>query len=137
MRVRKTRYSTYNINYHIVWIPKYRRKVLVGEVANSLKNMFDRIGYTHCIDVLEMEVMPDHVHLFVSAPPRYPPAWIVNTFKGCSARWLREWFPHLKDEIHGSLWTRTYYIGTAGTVTAETIAKYIEEQTAHGSQSEE
>lgn len=115
----------------MVWIPKYRKPVLTGDVAVKLKEIFNNVASGNGMEVLECEVMPDHVHLFVSAPPRYSPAWIVNAFKGPSARWLREWFPHLDKIIHGKLWTRTYYIGTAGTVSSETIKKYIEAQTGH------
>lgn len=128
MEAKKTRYSVYNINYHFVWIPKYRKPVLVDKVAEKLKEIFSTVATQNEMEILGVEVMPEHVHLFISAPPRYSPAWIVNAFKGTSARWLREWFPHLEREIRGKLWTRTYYVGTAGAVTAETIRKYIEEQ---------
>jgi putative transposase len=83
---------------------------------------------TYNINYHQVEVMPDHVHLFVSAPPRMSPADLVNMFKGVSARWLRDRFPSLK-KLGDALWTRTYYVGTAGTVTAETIKKYIANET--------
>lgn len=128
MNNRQTRYAVYNINYHIVWIPKYRKSVLVGPVKEKLLELFQTIADQNELEILGVEVMPDHVHLFVSAPPRYAPSWIVNAFKGTSARWLREWFPHLEKQIRGRLWTRTYYIGTAGTVSTDTIKKYIASQ---------
>lgn len=130
MDARKTRYSVYNLNYHLVWIPKYRRPVLTGEVRDRLLEIFQTVAKQNGMEILAVEVMPDHVHLFVSAPPRHSPAWVVNAFKGTSARWLREWFPHLRSEIRGRLWTRTYYVGTAGTVSAETVRRYIEAQTS-------
>lgn len=126
---RKTRYAIYNINYHFVWIPKYRKRVLVGPVRDALLAMLGTIAARNGMQILAVEVMPDHVHLFVSAPPRYSPAWIVNAFKGASARWLRERLPLLKRLIRDELWTRTYYVGTAGTVSSETVKRYIENQT--------
>jgi putative transposase len=129
MKERKTRYAIYNINYHIVWIPKYRKRVLVGEVRDHLVELFRTTASQNDIEILGFEVMPDHVHLFVSAPPRFAPSQVVNMFKGVSARWLRERFPELK-KLGDVLWTRTYYVGTAGAVTSETIQRYIAEQTA-------
>jgi len=128
MKERKTRYAVYNINYHIVWIPRYRKKVLTGGVKKEMLKLFDSVARKNEMEVLEVKVMPDHVHLFVSAPPRFAPSTVVNMFKGVSARWLRDRFPELK-QLGDSLWTRTYYIGTAGSVSAETIRKYIQEQT--------
>lgn len=89
--------------------------------------MFGVVAKQNDMEVLQAEIMPDHVHLFVSAPPRYSPAEIVNMYKGISARWLRDRFPELK-KLGDSLWTRTYYIGTAGHVSSETIRRYIESQ---------
>ena len=127
MKERKTRYAVYNINYHIVWIPKYRKKVLEGPVKEEMARLLNTVALENGMEILQAEIMPDHVHLFVSAPPRHSPAVVVNMFKGVSARWLRERFAELK-KLGDSLWTRTYYIGTAGSVSAETIRKYIRGQ---------
>lgn len=128
MHERKTRYSMYNINYHMVWIPKYRKKVLTDTVKAEMQKLFTAVAVRNDIQILASEVMPDHIHLFVSAPPRLSPSDVVNMFKGVSARWLRARFPELK-EFGDALWTRTYYIGTAGAITTETIRRYIKEQT--------
>ena len=74
MSERKTRYSIYNCNYHLVWIPKYRRPVLIGEVRDELLSLFPSIAESFGVEVLASEVMDDHVHLFISAPPRISPA---------------------------------------------------------------
>jgi len=129
MNEHKTRYSIYNINYHIVWIPKYRKRILTETIKAEMLKLFSTIAVQNDIKILAVEIMPDHIHLFVTAPPRLSPAQIVNMFKGVSARWLRARFPELK-KLGNALWTRTYYIGTAGTVTKETIKRYIEGQTA-------
>lgn len=116
----------YNINYHLVWIPKYRKRILIGKVAQRLEWWIRHIAELNHIEVLTLEIQPDHVHLFVSAPPRFAPAALANLFKGVTARRLREEFPHLVQTIPQALWTRTYYVGTAGNVSAEVIKHSIE-----------
>lgn len=128
MKERATRYAIYNCNYHLVWIPKYRKSFLIGDVKQELLNLFDSIAKSQEMEVLSSEVMPDHIHLCVSAPPRLSSAEIVNVFKGVTARMLRMKFPKLKSLVQDGLWTKTYYIGTAGTVSAEPIKRYIEMQ---------
>ena len=128
MNVNKTRYSIYNLNYHIVWIPKYRRKLFTGQMELRLGEIIRESCIRNNISVLALEIMPDHIHLFVSAPPRRSPSEIVNIIKGYSSRKMRQEFLQLKKMIKDELWTRTYFIGSAGTVTSETIRKYIAEQ---------
>jgi putative transposase len=124
----RTRHAHYQIAYHLVWIPKYRRKVLFNEVEGECKRLIIECCQKHGIVILALETDSDHIHLFVSAPPRMSPAWIVNLVKGYTSRFLRERFPKLK-KVCGkeSLWTSAYYVGTAGTVSAETIRRYINE----------
>lgn len=128
MNVNKTRYSIYNLNYHIVWIPKYRRKLFTGQMELRLGEIIRESCIRNNISVLALEIMPGHIHLFVSAPPRWSPSEIVNIIKGYSSRKMRQEFLQLKKMIKDELWTRTYFIGSAGTVTSETIRKYITEQ---------
>ena len=130
MEMRTTKHGKYNINYHLVWCPKYRHDVLVGDVQAFLKELIPVICTHYGYDLLNLEVMPDHIHLFVSAPPYIAPADIVKTLKSISAPEVFRTFKDLKSrEFWGSgLWSKGYYVGTAGTVTAETIQKYIEEQ---------
>lgn len=127
MKTKKTRYAHYNINYHFVWIPKYRRKILVGPVAEELERLIRKICDEREVEVLSLSIQPDHVHLFVSAPPRHAPSVLINTIKGYTSRYLRQKFPELSKYTGPRLWTRTYYVGTAGTVSAETIQRYIAE----------
>ncbi|PHJ36848.1 transposase IS200 [Desulforamulus profundi] len=131
-KVESTRHSRYHINYHIVWIPKYRRKVLVGHVASRAEEILRQIAKAMAWEIVALEVMPDHVHLFVSVPPKFSPADIVKRFKGVSARQLLLKFPELvKRTGQGTLWAPSYYVGTAGTVSAEIIKRYIEECQDH------
>jgi len=120
----------YVINYHLVWIPRYRKPVLVGSVANRLKVLLTEIAAQYGLEILAIEVMSDHVHLFVSAPPKFAPSDLVRYFKGISSRHLMQEFPALRRQYWGkntTLWAESYYVGTAGHVSAETIKRYIEE----------
>lgn len=128
MNIKKTRYSVYNLNYHLVWIPKYRKSIFKGAMGIRLGEVLREACIRSDISILELQIMPDHIHLFVSAPPRWSPSEIVNVVKGYSSRKMRDEFPELKDKIKDELWTRTYFVGSAGTVTIETIKKYIQEQ---------
>ena len=123
--IERTRHASYNINYHLVFCPKYRRPVLVGAVANRLTELLPQESEKLGGKVLELVVMPDHVHLLASFPPTI--AQIMHRLKGASAHQLREEFPYLKSRLP-SLWTNSYYVGTAGYVSAETIKRYLDEQ---------
>ena len=126
MQEGKTRWAHYSIAYHLVWIPKYRRKVLTGEVQKATKELIAECCERHDLTLLVLETDQDHVHVFISAPPRFSPAEIANLLKGYSSRYLRDRFPHLK-RVCGKehLWTQAYYVGTAGNVSAEIIRRYI------------
>jgi len=130
----RTSSATYNINYHIVWCPKYRRGILKGKVEEFLKLCIYTIADTKDWVVHALEVMPDHIHIFISAPPFQAPTDIVKILKGVTARQLFMEFPELKKKLwKGSLWSPSYYVGTAGNVSAETIKRYIEEQKSNSS----
>ncbi len=124
METKATRHSRYHIFYHIVWIPKYRRQVLIGVIVDRLRAIFQEIAKNKELEICELEIMPDHIHLFVSSPPQNSPSLIVNWFKGISARLYNHRYKDSRIR-----WTNAYYVGTAGTVSKETIQKYIEEQT--------
>jgi putative transposase len=123
-------HSAYVINYHLVWIPRYRKKVLVGPVEARLKALLAEIATQYGFEILAVEVMPDHVHLFVSAPPKFSPAEIVGLFKGITSRRLKNEYESVRRQYwgkHATLWAEGYDVGTAGHVSAETIKRYIEE----------
>jgi len=128
LQVGKTRYTHYSIAYHLVWIPKYRRRILSGEVQKETKRLIQECCDRQGLTLLALETDEDHIHVFVSAPPRFSPALIANLLKGYSSRYLREQFPQLKKMCGKEhLWTSSYYVGTAGNVSAEIIKRYIEE----------
>lgn len=117
------------VNYHLVWLPKRRKKVLVGEVENRCKQIIWEVCKEHEWKIIALEIMPDHVHLFVNVPPDVAAHKVANAIKGRSSRYLRQEFPHLMKLP--SLWTHSYFVSTAGNVSSETVRKYIEEQRHH------
>lgn len=119
--------SVVNINYHIIWCPKYRRNVLVGGVETRLKELLPELAEESGCTIDTMEVMPDHIHIFLKGTPTIPIHLIVKNLKGKSSRILRAEFPYLRKRLP-CLWTRSYYCETIGGINEETIEKYIENQ---------
>ena len=119
--------SVVNISYHIIWCPKYRRSVLVGGVETRLKELRPTIANKRGCYIESMEVMPDHIHIFIKGNPTIPIHLIVKNLKGKSSRILRDEFPQLRRRLP-CLWTRSYYCETIGCINEETIKKYIENQ---------
>ena len=122
----KTSSCVYNINYHIVWCPKYRKPILTGKIKDFIEEQIHTISETKNYEILELKVMPDHIHLFISASPTESPTGIVKIFKGVSGLRLFKIHPELKKDCwDGHIWSPSYYIGTAGNVSAKTIQDYI------------
>lgn len=119
--------AVYNIGYHLIWCPKYRRKVLVGSVEVELRRLLNEKADEIGIAIASIEVMPDHVHLFVKAPPTLAPHYIVQQLKGVTSRRLRQTFPHLKSRLP-TLWTRSYYCESVGHISEDVVRRYIEDQ---------
>lgn len=119
--------AVYNIGYHLIWCPKYRRKVLVNVVAERLKELLCEKAASIGAHIESMEVLPDHVHLFVKAPPTLPAHYIVQQLKGYSSHELRKEFPKLKSRLP-TLWTRSYYCESVGHISQATIRRYIDLQ---------
>jgi putative transposase len=119
---------TYNVAYHLVWCPKYRRPVLEGPVYDRLKVLLHEYAGEHGFVVSTMEIMPDHVHLFVKTEDsRSSPHKIVRGLKGYTSRILRQEFESLRTRLP-TLWTRGYYCESIGSVSQEAIERYIQDQ---------
>jgi len=119
----------YNVNYHIVWSTKYRKEVLTGNIEQRLKEFMNEIAEDKGFEIKSMEIMPDHVHVFVTAHPKYSPSYIYKILKGISGRKLFIEFPELKNQLwKGQLWNPSTYIETIGHISEETIKRYIEDQ---------
>ena len=119
--------AVFSLKYHLVWCPKYRRPVLVADIASRLKVLLVEKANELEVMVHALEVMPNHVHLFIETDPRWCPAELANRFKGSTSHALREEFPSLKSRLP-TLWSRSYFIGSVGSVTAASIEKYIASQ---------
>lgn len=118
---------TFSCQYHVIFCPKYRRKVLVDGIDKRLKEIFNEVAKEYDFTIEEMEIMPEHVHLLIDCNPRFGIMACIKKLKGVSSRKLREEFPKLKSRIP-SLWTRSAFISTVGSVSLEVVKKYIEEQ---------
>lgn len=119
--------TVFNIAYHLIWCSKYRRKVLINGIDVRLKNLLYEKAKELDLCIERMEIMPDHVHLFVKARPIDSPHYIVQQLKGYSSRVLRQEFKKLKSKLP-TLWTRSYYCESVGHISEDIIKKYIENQ---------
>lgn len=119
--------AVFNLGYHIIWCPKYRRKVLVDRVEIRLKELLYEKAAKINVTIENLEVMPDHVHLFVKSTPVNAPHYIVQQLKGYTSRVLRKEFSFLKSRLP-TLWTRSYYIESIGHISEDVIKKYIDDQ---------
>ena len=123
MKTKKTRHAVYNINYHLVWCPKYRKQILAGEVKDLVENTIKEICLQRGWELISLSVQPDHLHAFVSVAPIFAPMFVVKVLKGATAvRAVKE------HRFAKRFWSPSYYVGTAGTVTEQTIQRYIKEQ---------
>ena len=120
-------HCVFKLGYHIIWCPKYRRKVLVNGIDERLKELLCQKALQIGVTIEKMEVMPDHVHLFVKATPIISVHFIVNQLKGYTSRLLRIEYPHLRSRLP-TLWSRSYYCESIGHISEKTIERYIADQ---------
>ena len=125
--MRSNHHVTYVCHYHVVWCPKYRRKVLVNGVDERLKQILHEVCQEHDAWIEGLEVMPDHVHLLVNVNPQFGIHRLVRLLKGRSSRVLRQEFPRLKTRLP-TLWTNSYFVSTTGGAPLELVKRYIEGQ---------
>ena len=118
--------SIHYMCYHFVWCPKYRRPVLIGEVKKMARQIIEKKAKELGCEIQALEIMPDHIHLFIQATPLQSPNYLVAQFKGITSHQLRKKFKHLLKLP--TLWTRSYFVSTHGHISDTLIKKYIEEQ---------
>lgn len=119
----------YNVNYHMVWSVKYRRDILTGKLVSRLKKLLLEIAGEKGFEIGSMETMPDHVHVFVWAHPKYSPSYIYKMLKGISGRRLFMEFPGIKKHLwRGRLWNPSTYVEAIGHISEGAVKKYIEDQ---------
>lgn len=123
----RTRHAVYNITYHFVWTPKFRRAVLEGAVADRCVELLRELVPALGGSIIELVVRPDHVHLFGHFPPTLAPYQIVHRLKGATSHALRKEFPTLKSRLP-SLWTHSYMVRTVGSIVDDDIRRYVESQ---------
>jgi putative transposase len=122
----KSQTSIHFMHYHFVWCPKYRRKVLIGNIAKRCEELLRGKAKEMKCEIKALEIMPEHIHIFIQANPTQSPNFILGQLKGMTSRILRQEFPQLLKMP--TLWTRSYFVSTHGHVSNEMITKYIEEQ---------
>jgi REP-associated tyrosine transposase len=126
---RKTSHTTYDCKYHIVWITKYRKKVLQGLVAERVRELIRGICKEHEVEILKGHVSVDHIHMFVSVPPHLAISKLVQYLKGKSSYKLLQEDKNLSKQFWGRhLWGRGYFVATSGNITDEVIMEYIKNQ---------
>ncbi len=123
MKTKKTRHAVYNIGYHLVWCPKYHKPILTGEIKDLIEKTIRETCTKRGWELINLSVQPDYVHLFLSVSPIFAPMFIVKVLKGTTAvRAVKE------HRFAKRFWSPSYYVGTAGTVTEQSIQKYVQEQ---------
>lgn len=128
-RYRCSPHAVYEIKYHFVWVPKYRFRVLEGEIRQRLKELISQICEGMEILIVEGKVCNDHVHLCVSVPPKHSPAEVMKQIKGSTSEILFREYPQIKKRYWGQhFWARGYFVSTVG-IDESTIRKYIKNQT--------
>ncbi len=125
--IRSNNNVVYRCTYHVVWCPKYRRPVIVDDVDTRLHQIIREVCAEHDAPIIELETMPDHVHLLVTCDPQYGIHRLVKQIKGRSSRLLRQEFPSVRSRIP-TLWTNSYFVATVGGATLEIVKQYVANQ---------
>ncbi len=132
MVLRKTSHAVYEAQYHLVWCPKYRKRILIGDVAKRVKALFEEIAEHFDFEIDRCEVSEDHVHILLSFPPRYSVSRVVGILKSISGSRIFQEFPKVKEKLWGGhFWEQGYFFRTVGQhVTDDVIRKYIEQHSS-------
>ena len=130
MELQRNTHHVYRLMYHFVWIPKYRHKVFEEPYRSVLKNIIRKIGYDYDIDIVELEVPLDHIHMVVRSEPKTSPSDVMQIIKSISAREFFRLHPEIKKQYFwgGKLWTQSYFVETIGNASEEVIRQYVQDQ---------
>ena len=130
MELDKNSHHVFRIMYHFVWIPKYRHKVFKEPCRSSLKGIIYKIGYDYNINIVELEIPVDHIHMVVKSEPKTCPSMIMQIVKSLSARNFFKLYPDIKKKYFwgGKLWTQSFFVETIGNVNDVVIRKYVQNQ---------
>jgi len=129
MTYRKGSHTTYDLKYHIIWCTKYRYRILVGDVANRVRELIREVCKTNYVDIISGSMSPEHIHLLVSVPPNLSLSKVMQYVKGKSSRKIMMEFAHIRKRYWGQhIWGRGYFVVTVGNVNEQEIQEYIENQ---------
>ena len=130
MELQRNTHHVYRLMYHFVWIPKYRHKIFVEPYREAMKTIIHKIGYDYDIDIQELEIPEDHIHMVIKGEPKIAPSDVMQVVKNISAREFFKLYPDIKKRYFwgGKLWTQSYFVETIGNANEETIRKYVQNQ---------
>ena len=130
MELTRNSHHVFRIMYHFAWIPKYRHKVFSEPYRKGLKDIICKIGYDYNIEIVELEIPDDHIHMVVKSEPKICPSWIMQVIKSISARNFFRLYPEIRKKYFwgGKLWTQSFFVETVGNVNEEVIRKYVRNQ---------
>lgn len=130
MKLDRNAHHVYRLMYHFVWIPKYRHKVFKERYRGVLKDIIRKVGYDYNINIKELELPVDHIHMIVKSEPKVSPSHIMQVIKSISAREFFELYPSIKKRYFwgGKLWTKSYFVESIGSANEETIRRYVKNQ---------
>ena len=139
MQTKRNTHHVFRIMYHFVWIPKYRRKVFIEPYRSTLKDIIQKIGYDYNIEIVELEIPADHIHMIVCTEPRMSPSYIMQVTKSISAIKFFKVYPDVKRKYFwgGKLWTPSYFVETVGNSNDDVVRKYVQNQLAEMDKIEE
>ncbi len=139
MELQRNTHHVYRLMYHFVWIPKYRHKVFSTPQREALKLIIQKIGYDYGIEIVELEIPEDHIHMVVRSVPKQSPSKIMQVIKSISAREFFRLFPKIKKRYFwgGKLWTKSYFVESIGNADENTIRQYVQNQLSELDRKEE
>jgi putative transposase len=139
MELRRNTHHVYRLMYHFVWIPKYRHKVFSEPYREVLKGIIHKAGYDHDIDIVELEIPEDHIHMVVRGVPKMCPSDVMQVIKSISAREFFRIYPEIKKRYFwgGKLWTQSYFVETIGNANEDVIRAYVRDQLTEYEKKEE
>ncbi len=139
MELQRNTHHVYRLMYHFVWIPKYRHKVFAEPYREVLKGIIHKAGYDYDIDIIELEIPEDHIHMVVRGVPRMCPSDVMQVIKSISAREFFRIYPEIKKRYFwgGKLWTQSYFVETIGNANEDVIRAYVRDQLTEYEKKEE
>lgn len=130
MELQRNTHHVFRLMYHFVWIPKYRHKIFVEPYRTVMKAIIGKVGYDYDIDIVELEIPEDHIHMIIKGISKQSPSDVMQIIKSITAREFFRIYPNIKKQYFwgGKLWTQSYFVETIGNAMEDVIRKYVQEQ---------